>query len=123
MLSSSNPTGDVKIKNPDLGALLMQLLIFAPRMAPLAHIHAYVDNMMAQRWANRGSVSTASSVGTTLWELYLSARRKHVYAFIGRVPGEENKVADAASWLTHLVAYDACKGRRSGDDLAGGTFS
>ena len=122
MLSSSNPTGDVTIKNPDLGALLMQLLISSPRMAPLAHIHAYVDNMMAQRWANRGSVSTASSVGTTLWELYLAARRKHIYAFIGRVPGEDNKMADAASWLTHLVAYDARKGRRGGDDPAGGTF-
>ena len=67
MVSSSNPTGDVTIKNLDLGALLMHLLIFALRMAPLAHIHAYVDNMMAHRWANRGSVSPASSVRTTLW--------------------------------------------------------
>ena len=87
MMSSSNPTGDVTIKNTDLGALLMQLLIFAPRMAPLAHIHTYVNNMAAQRWANRGSVSTTSSIMTTLWELYLAARRKHIYAFIGRVPG------------------------------------
>ena len=87
MVSSSNPTGDVTIKNPDLGALLMQLLISSPRMAPLAHIHAYVDNMMAQRWANRGSVSAASSVRTTLWELYLASRRKHIHASTGRVPG------------------------------------
>ena len=85
----------------------MQLLISSPRMAPLAHIHAYVNNMEAQRWANRGSVSTTSSIRTTLWELYLAARRKHIYAFIGRVPGEDNKMADAASWLTHLVAYDS----------------
>ena len=77
----------------------MQLLVFTPRMAPLAHIHAYVDNMMAQRWPNRGSVSAASSVRTTLWELYLAARRKHIYAFIGRVPREDNKMADAASRL------------------------
>ena len=122
MLSSSNPTGDVTINNPYLGELLMQLLVSPPRMAPLAHIHAYVDNMMAQIWANRGSVSTASSFGTTLWELYLAARQKHIYAFIGRVPEEDNKMADAASWLTHLVAYDAHKGRRGGDDPAGGTF-
>ena len=87
MVSSSNPTGDVTINNLDLGVLLMQLLIFDPRMAPLAHIHAYVDNMVAKRWANRGSVSTASSVGTTLWELYLAARRKHIHASTGRVPG------------------------------------
>ena len=86
MVSSSNPTGDVTIKNLDLGALLMQLLILAPGMAPLAHIHAYVDNMMAQRWANRGSVGTASSVRTTLWELYLASRRKHIHASTGRVP-------------------------------------
>ena len=77
----------MKTKNLDLGALLMQILIFALRMAPLAHIHAYVDNMMAQRWANRGSVSTASYVRTTLWELYLAARRKHIHASTGRIPG------------------------------------
>ena len=62
LISSSNPTGDVTINNLDIGALLMQLLIFAPRMAPLMHIHTYIDNTVAQRWANRGSVSTAFSV-------------------------------------------------------------
>ena len=122
MVSSSNPTGDVTIKNPDLGALLMQILIYSPRMAPLAHIHAHINNTAAQRWANRGSASTTSSIRTTLWELYLAARRKHIYASIGRVPGEDNKMADAASWLTHLVAFDACKGRRGGDNPVGGTF-
>ena len=30
MVSSFNPTGDVKIKNPDLGALLMQILVSPP---------------------------------------------------------------------------------------------
>ena len=79
MVSSSNPTGDATIKNTDLGALLMQLLISSPRMAPLAHIHAYVNNTAAQRWSNRGSVSTASSVGTTLWELSLADRRQHIH--------------------------------------------
>ena len=90
-------------------------------MVPLAHIHAYVNNMAAQRWANRGSVSTASYFGTTLWELYLAARRKHIHTSIVWVPGEENKMADAASGLTHLVAYDARKGRHGGYDPAGGT--
>ena len=66
LVSSSNPKGDVTINDLELGSLLMQILIFAPRMAPLAHIHTYVDNMAAQGWANRGSVSIASSVGPML---------------------------------------------------------
>ena len=47
-MSFSNPTGDVKINDLELGELLMQLLIFALRMAPLAHINTYVNNTEAQ---------------------------------------------------------------------------
>ena len=67
LVSSSNPTGDVTINDLELGALLMQILIFAPRIATLAHIHTYVNNTEAKGWANRGRVSTASSVGPMLW--------------------------------------------------------
>ena len=101
-MSSSNPTVDVTIKDPDIGALLMHLLIFAPRMVPLAHIHTYVNNTAAQGWDNRGSFSTASSVGPILLELNLVDRRQHIHASVGRVPGEDNKMTDAASRLTHL---------------------
>ena len=80
----------------------MQILIFTPNMAPLAHIHMYVDNTAAQVWANRGSVSTASSVGPILRELSLASRQQHIHASVGRVPGEDNKMADATSRLTHL---------------------
>ena len=47
MVSSSNPKGDVIINDPEIGALLMHILIFAPRMAPLANIHTYVNNTAA----------------------------------------------------------------------------
>ena len=50
----------------EIWVLLMQILICAPRMAPLAHIHTYIDNTESQGWANRGSVSTASSFGLIL---------------------------------------------------------
>ena len=62
MVSYSNPTGYVKINDLELGALLMQLLIFSLRMAPLTHIHTYINNMVSQGWSNRGIVSTVSSV-------------------------------------------------------------
>ena len=62
MVSYSNPTGYATINNLELGSLLMQLLIFAPRMAPLAHIHTYINNTTSPGWANRSSVNTASSV-------------------------------------------------------------
>ena len=101
-MSSSNSTGDVTTNNFKIGALLMQILLFAPRMASLAHIHTYVDNTAAQVWAKRGSVSTAFSVGSILRELSLAARRQHNHAFVGRVPVEDNKMTDAASRLTHL---------------------
>ena len=66
LVSSSNPTVDVTINYIKLRALIMEILLFAPGMSPLTHIHTYVDNMTAQIWANRGSVSTASSVGPIL---------------------------------------------------------
>ena len=62
MVSYSNPTGYVTINDLDIGALLMQLLIFSPRMAPLAHIHTYINNTAAQGWENKSSFSTASYV-------------------------------------------------------------
>ena len=102
LVSSSNRTRDVTINDLDLGALLMQLLIFATRMAPLAHIHKHVNNTEAQGWANRKSVSTTSSVTPILWELSLAARRQHIHASVGRVTGDDNKIADAALRLTHL---------------------
>ena len=70
----SKLNGYMTINDLELEAVLMQILIFAPRMVPLSHIHAYVNNTEAQGWANRGSVSTASSVGQILWELSLVDR-------------------------------------------------
>ena len=80
----------------------MQLLIFTPMMAPLAHIHTYVDDTAAQGWSNQGSVSMSSLVGPMLREVALSVRLQHTHASVRRVPGEENKIAYAALWLTHL---------------------
>ena len=102
LVSSSNPTGDVTIHDLDLGAPLMRILLFAPSMAPLAHIHTYVNNTGAQGWSNRGSVSTVSSVGHILGEILLAARRQHLHAYVERVLGEDNKMVDAALHLTHL---------------------
>ena len=47
LVSSSNPTRDVTINNMELGALIMQILLFVPSMAPLVHIHTYGDNTAA----------------------------------------------------------------------------
>ena len=74
----------------ELEVLLMQLLIFAPRMAPLDHIYTYVNNMAVQGCANQSRVSMASSVGTILQDIALVSRRQHIHASAGSVPGEEN---------------------------------
>ena len=80
----------------------MHLLLFTPRMDPLAHIHMYFDNTAAQGWSNRGSFRTASAVVPILRELSLEPSRQHIHASVGSVPGEDNNMADAASRLTHL---------------------
>ena len=80
----------------------MQILLFTPRMAPLEHIHMHVDNTVAQVWANRISVSIASSVGPMMRGLASAAKIQHIHASIGYVPGEENKIADVALRLTCL---------------------
>ena len=92
----------MSINDLELGALLMQILLFAPRMTPLAHIHTYVNNTAAQGWSNMDSFSTASSVGPILRELSLAATWKHIHASVGCVPREDNKMVDAALRLTHL---------------------
>ena len=98
----SNCTGDVTINYLELKALLMQLLFFAPRMNPLAHIQKYINNTAAHGWSNRGSVRKVSSVGPILQELSLSDRRKHIHTSVGRVPREDKNMSEAASRLTHL---------------------
>ena len=85
----------------------MQLLLFAPRMEPLLHIHNYFINTAVQGWANRGSVIMASSVGPILQEIALTARRQHIQSSAGNVPGEDNEVADAASRINHLTEWQS----------------
>ena len=102
LVSFSNPTEGGTINYLKLGALLIHILFFSPRMVPLAHIHTYVDNMAAQVWDNRGSIIIASSVRPILQELHLAARWKIIHASVGRVLGEDNNIADATSRLTHL---------------------
>ena len=80
----------------------MQILLFVPRMGPLAHIHTYVNNTAEQGLANRGNVSTASSIGPMLRELALAARRQHIHVSVGRIPGKDNKMAESVPRLTHL---------------------
>ena len=96
------PNRDVKINNLELGALLIQILIFPPRMTSLEHIHTYAYSTAAQGWSNRGSVSTASFVGPILQEIVLAARHQNIHASVRKVSGEENEIADATLKLTHL---------------------
>ena len=79
-MSSSKPNVYVAINDLEIGALLVQTLLFSPSMAPLAHIHTCADNTAAQVWDNIGSVSTSSSFGPILQEISLAARRQHIHA-------------------------------------------
>ena len=98
----SNPNGYVTINDLEIGALLMQILIFAPRVAPLAYIHTYANRKAERGWSNRGSISTASPAGPILKEISFTVRRQHIHASVGSMPGEDNMMADAVWRLTHL---------------------
>ena len=69
LISDTKPKGDMTINDLELSALLAQIQIFAPKMHPLVHIRTAVDNMEAQGWANRGSVSLATAFGPILWDI------------------------------------------------------
>ena len=61
-----------------------------------------LDNTAAQGWDNRCSVSSSSSICPIIWELSLFTCQWHLYASIGLVWGEENKMTDTESHLTQL---------------------
>ena len=86
LVSSSNPKGDATINDFELGALLMQLMLFAPRMTPLVYIHIYIDKTSAQGWASQGRVRTASAVGSILIEIDLEERRQNIHTSVGHMP-------------------------------------
>ena len=44
----------------------------------------------------------ASAVGPILQDIALAARRHNIHAYVGRMSGEENNMADSTSRLTHL---------------------
>ena len=66
ILTDANPTGFLTINDLELAAYIAHLHLFAPRMAPLEHISIGVDNTATERWACRGSVSTATTISPLL---------------------------------------------------------
>ena len=71
-------------------------------MAPLAHIHTYVDNMAAQGYSEKSIVNIALSVGAILCELALVTRHQNIHASIGIIPGEDNKMVYAVLQINCL---------------------
>ena len=69
LVSDTNFKGYTTINDMELAALLDQIHLFSPKMQPLDHIRTAVDNMAAQEWDNRGSVSSAMVAGTILRRL------------------------------------------------------
>ena len=71
-------------------------------MAPLAHIRTYVNNTLAQVWANRGNVKTCSAVGLNLRYQAMVKRHQNVYSSVGSMTSKDNNMTDAASPINHL---------------------
>ena len=97
IITDKNPTGFLAINDLELAAYIAHLHLFAPRMAPLEHISTGVENTVAESWARRGSVSTATAIGPLLREAAWITRQAKIHASIKRIPGVENIEADAAS--------------------------
>ena len=102
LISEHALQGNTNTNNLELAALLEQLQLLAPHVAPLSHIRTVVDNTAEQGWANRGSVKYLSVVGIIFQEIALLNHQWYLYTSIGRVQGEDSKMADATSRLTNL---------------------
>ena len=96
MITDKNPTGFLAINDLELAAYIAHLHLFAPRMAPLEHISTGVENTAAESWARRGSVSSATAIGSLLREAAWITLQAKIHASIKRIPGVENIEADAA---------------------------
>ena len=103
IVMDTNPKGDVTINDLDLPALLTQVQLFPPNMYTLAHTRTAVDNTEVQVWYNRGSVSSAIVVSPIIRYLALLKRTHKIYSSVHRITSADNKMADAASRLTHLT--------------------
>ena len=103
LFTDTNPKGDVTINDLELTALFAQVQLFAPNVYTLSHIRTAVDNISAQVWANRRSVSTAIAVDPILRDLALLTRIHKIHSSMRRISGTDNKMTDAASRLTHLT--------------------
>ena len=101
-VSDTKPKENVKINYLELSALLEQVHLFAHNMQPLDQIRTAVDNTVTQGWANRGSVSSYTVVGTILQDLNFLTRTHQIYASVRRIVGTDNIMSDASSRLNHL---------------------
>ena len=90
------------INKIELAALFAQVQPFYPAMDPLSHIRTAVDNMAAQGWPNWWRVSTEKSGGPILRDLALLPRSHKSHYSVQCITVSDKKMANAASWLTHL---------------------
>ena len=63
-------------------------------MKPLENISTKVENALAERWAKRGSVGSATDVGPLL--------QKPAWMSVSRISGTDYKEVDVVSLLPHL---------------------
>ena len=66
ILTDENPQGFLTINDLDLAAYIPHLHLFTSHIAQLEHITTGIDNTVAEIWARRGSVSTATAIGPLL---------------------------------------------------------
>ena len=71
-------------------------------MATLDHIATKVDNITAENWVSRCSVSSATAVGRLLIESTWIFRKTLTHVQVARIYGVDNHEEDVASRLAHL---------------------
>ena len=62
----------------------------------------FVDRMVSQGWATRGTVSTAYTARPLLREIATIIHKQHIHSSIYRVDGEDKTMVDIPSRITHL---------------------
>ena len=69
----------------------------------LSNIHTSVVNTVEWSWSNHISMITVTTLGPLLIYIDLIVRRHVTHTYIGPIKGEDKKIVDAASRLTHFL--------------------
>ena len=91
LLSDENPIEYLTIKDLKLAAYVAHLNIFSPLVALLDNISPKMENTVAESWARRSSVSSATFVSLLLIESAWICKQTQIHTSVARIARVDNQ--------------------------------